>query len=219
MKVIPYTVWNNYSKVVLRLQSELVYHDTSPNAPPLRTIETNWINYVFADEESAADFQNAIVGHRLVLSVATRATLRLHTGVSGAFATAEQIAPLENLRIFYDDSMHIASALIPCSEFDDGYLIIPLNDPRNPVQLREDNDTWIRIKGLRIPIRDKVTRRPSTSQGSTKSKSEKPLTGVKINFQGKTDKDRFMSKLREYQDSAVRMNWKAEQVLGPGVAA
>ena len=50
--VVPYTVWDNHTKIVLRLKTELQYHDTSPDSRLPRRAETAWVNYIFADEPS-----------------------------------------------------------------------------------------------------------------------------------------------------------------------
>lgn len=49
-EVIPYTVWGNPSKVVLRVPAELKFYDVDSNSEPKETVETRWINYIFEDE-------------------------------------------------------------------------------------------------------------------------------------------------------------------------
>lgn len=49
-QLVPYTIWGNNLKVVLRIAAELTYHDVSPNARPLDVVKTKWVNYIFADE-------------------------------------------------------------------------------------------------------------------------------------------------------------------------
>ena len=49
-EVIPYTVWGNDSKVVLRVPTELRFHDTSLDANPLSVAKTSWVNYIFEHE-------------------------------------------------------------------------------------------------------------------------------------------------------------------------
>ena len=48
--IIPYTIWGNNLKVVLRVNAELKYHDVVPNSRPIEVVKTQWVNYVFADE-------------------------------------------------------------------------------------------------------------------------------------------------------------------------
>ena len=128
--------------------------------------------------------------------------MRLFQGVSGAFAFAEQLCGLENLRIFYDAHTNIAYGMIHyIPDFSEGYMMIPLNDVRNPLRVREENNTTVRIKGLKIPLKEKVARRPSTSDGKSKAKQEKFLVGAKIEFYAQKDKEIFMAKLKDIQDS------------------
>ncbi len=51
--MIPYTVWGNKSKVVLRVPAELKFHDIDFNAKPKEIVKTSWINYVFEDERGS----------------------------------------------------------------------------------------------------------------------------------------------------------------------
>ena len=128
--------------------------------------------------------------------------MRLFQGVSGAFAFAEQLCGLENLRIFFDAHTNIAYGMIHyIPDFSQGYMMIPLNDVRNPIRIREENHTTVRIKGLKIPLKEKVTRRPSTSDDNSKAKQEKFLTGAKIEFYARKDKEVFMAKVKDIQDS------------------
>ena len=128
--------------------------------------------------------------------------MRLFNGVSGAFTFAEQLCGLENLRIFYDPNTNVAYGMIHyVPDFAEGYMTIPLNDPRNAIRVREENNTTIRIKGLKIPLKEKVNRRPSTSEARSKQRQEKFLTGAKIEFFAQVDKDTFMAELRKIQDN------------------
>ena len=140
----------------------------------------------------------------LLLSVKTRRTMRLFQGVAGAFAFAEQLCGLENLRIFYDAHTNIAYGMIHyIPDFANGYMTIPLNDVRNPIRVREENSTTVRIKGLKIPLTERVYRRPSNGGTAAKQqpKPEKYLTGAKIEFYTRQDKDIFMAKLKDIQDT------------------
>ena len=49
-EVIPYTVWGNESKVVLRIPAELKFHDITRDATPVYRARTTWINYCFEHE-------------------------------------------------------------------------------------------------------------------------------------------------------------------------
>jgi hypothetical protein len=50
--IIPYTIWKNTSKVVLRLNADLKFRDVTPNASPHLVVKTSWVNYIFPDESS-----------------------------------------------------------------------------------------------------------------------------------------------------------------------
>lgn len=50
VSIVPYTIWGNNLKVVLRVSAELKYHDVTPNSRPVEVIKTQWVNYIFADE-------------------------------------------------------------------------------------------------------------------------------------------------------------------------
>jgi hypothetical protein len=145
------------------------------------------------------------MGKKLLLSIRTRKTTRIHSGVAGAFAQQQQLCALENLRIFRDDHTGLVHGMIhfvPDFTTQTGYMTIPLNDAKNPIRVKEDNDVTIRIKGLSIGIRDNKIRRPSTSDGkAAKQNPEKFITGAKMEFYAKDDKIIFMNKLKEIQDA------------------
>lgn len=48
--IVPYTIWGNNLKVVLRVNAELRYHDVTPDSRPIDVVKTQWVNYIFADE-------------------------------------------------------------------------------------------------------------------------------------------------------------------------
>ena len=93
------------------------------------------------------------MGRTLLLTVKTKATMRLHGGISGAFAFAEQLCGLENLRIFQDPSSGACLALLNYSpRFRDGYMVFLLNSLRKPMTIKDDGDNTVRIKGLDIHL-------------------------------------------------------------------
>lgn len=49
-QIVPYTIWGNDLKVVLRAETELKLHDVVHDSRPLQVIKTSWVNYVFSDE-------------------------------------------------------------------------------------------------------------------------------------------------------------------------
>ena len=133
--------------------------------------------------------------------------MRLHHGITGPFTLAEQLCGLENLRIFYDPHKDITSGMLHfTSDFQDSYLTFPLDSVREQIRVSEDNETTIRIKGLKIPVPNKGRRRSSATEkpGTPTSKAEKLIRGAKIEFYTPQDKQAFMTKLAEVQDSFLR---------------
>src|SRR6186713_3101241 len=96
-------------------------------------------------------FQDTLLSKRLVLSVKTKSTMRIHDGFTGAFAFAEQLCGLENLRVFIDPDSGTAIAMIHYTPaFSDGYMTFPLNNVFELIRVKEESDKVIRVKGLRI---------------------------------------------------------------------
>ena len=46
-EIIPYTVWGNDLKIILRVPTELKFHDTTLDAKPLSVAKTSWVSYIF----------------------------------------------------------------------------------------------------------------------------------------------------------------------------
>ncbi|KAI9762661.1 MAG: hypothetical protein M4579_000279 [Chaenotheca gracillima] len=204
-QVIPYTVWGASEKISIRIDSMLKFHDVSFDASSLDTVKTSWVNYVFRDEDSSVAFQNALMDKKLLLSVKTKKTIRIHDGLAGTFAYQEQMCALENLRIWQDHSTHAAIAMIHYTpQFRDGYLTFFLNSSRDPIKVREDGDRAVKIKGLNVPLKDKesLSRAPTSPdlQGHTpKPKSEKMIRAARIEFITEEDRRIFLEKVREVQ--------------------
>ena len=130
--------------------------------------------------------------------------MRLHYGITGAFTLAEQLCGLENLRIFYDPRTDINSGLLHfTSSYRDSYLVFPLDNVHEQIRVREESDTIVRIKGLKIPVVSQGRRRSSATEkpSTPNSKSEKIISGAKIEFYTPQDKQAFMTKLVQIQDS------------------
>ena len=140
----------------------------------------------------------------LLSSIRTRRTMRIFPGVSGAFTTEQQLCALENLRIFQDHNSPTVYAMIhfvPEFSSGNGYLTIPLNDPKNPIRVKESNDTTVQIKGIKVTLPQR-SRRPSGSNSkSAKKEQEKLIQGVKMEFYARQDKTAFMAQLKQVQDS------------------
>ncbi|KAL9129707.1 MAG: hypothetical protein Q9217_001910 [Psora testacea] len=204
VEIIPYTLWGNERKVVVRMPAELKYHALSTKDKPLNTAKTNWINYIFKTERGAIEFQNALMGKRLLHTFRTRRTLRLFDSiVSTAFAYQEQLCGLENLRLWSDDDGGDGSVLAMIhysANFKEGYLAFRLRGPYTTVQIKDDGEKWVKVKGLEVSLAASGTdiralKRRKSSFDTTKSpklKSEKKISGVKIEFENIVDKKLFL---------------------------
>lgn len=49
-EIIPYTVWGNTTKIVLRVPTELKYHGFTTLDKPVEIVKTEWVNYMFDSE-------------------------------------------------------------------------------------------------------------------------------------------------------------------------
>ena len=49
-EIIPYTVWGNTTKIVLRVPTELKYHGFTTLDKPVEIVKTEWVNYIFDSE-------------------------------------------------------------------------------------------------------------------------------------------------------------------------
>lgn len=144
------------------------------------------------------------MGKSLMLSLKTKRTLRVHDGLSSAFAFQEQLCGLENIRLWQDDSGDVLAMVHYSPSFRDGYLSFQVGfSSRKRVHFRGDGERHIKIKGLEVPIeakRDAVRR--TESPGGSKSpkvKSEKKINAVRIEFTTEADKRMFLNKLKEVQ--------------------
>lgn len=48
--IIPYTVWGGTNKVAIRVKSFLEFHNTVYGAPPIKTADSSWVNYILENE-------------------------------------------------------------------------------------------------------------------------------------------------------------------------
>ena len=128
--------------------------------------------------------------------------MRIHDGLTGAFAYAEQLCGLENLRIFQDYSTGGVLAIIHYNpQFRDGYMAFSLNSKSENISIRDDGENTIKVKGLAIPVDAKsiLQRRNSTPE---KKKGAKYIAGARIEFHTAMDKALFMAKFREIRAEA-----------------
>ena len=133
--------------------------------------------------------------------------MRLHDGISGAFAFAEQLCGLENLRIFQDSGSGACLALLHYSpHFRDGYMVFALNSLRKPLTIKDDGENTIKLKGLDIPLdNSKMLQRRDSATPASKPKGAKYITGAKIEFSTAMDKLLFNEKFREIQEEMFSM--------------
>ena len=154
----------------------------------------------------ANEFQNALMGKRLLYSLCTRRTLRTHENiVANTFTFQEQLCGLENLRLWTDDEGDgsILGMIQYSASFRDGYLAFRLGGPYTTVQVRDDVERWVKIKGLNVsldsPVDKKAMRRRKSSAAGMKEKKEKgekKITGVRIEFVTMADKHLFMEQIK-----------------------
>ena len=203
LEIIPYTTWGNPTTVTLRVPTKLKFYD-DPDAKPVKKIETSYTSYVFNDEQASIDFQSAIMNRRLLLSVKTQGTTRIHPGFSGKFSVDEKLCAMEDLRLWRDDANGRVFAMIHCSpQFRDGYLGFYLNGLYNTVYVSGCGPTRVKIKGLDVPTK---TRRILELNDQTpedlktlkrRRKKKQTISGVKIDFDTSEDKDAFLEVFRK----------------------
>jgi hypothetical protein len=164
----------------------------------------------------AALFQNEIMGRSLLATFRTEKTMRLHEGLGSAFAYAEQMCALENLRVWEDTESGAIIALIHFSaSFRDGYLAFYLNSSRNPIRVKDEGAREIKIKGLRVPLDkgDRALRKDSVVEdGGAKVKikgkevdRKKVISGAKIEFASDMEKREFLAMVEEMQRHMIEL--------------
>lgn len=146
------------------------------------------------------------MGKRLLYSLCTRRTLRTHDNiVANTFNFQEQLCGLENLRLWTDDEGDgsVLGMIQYSANFRDGYLAFRLGGPYKTVQVRDDGEKWVKIKGLNVsfdsPVDKKAMKRRKSSSGGAKERKErvdKGITGVRIEFVTMADKHRFMEQFK-----------------------
>lgn len=165
------------------------------------------------------------MGRTLLATLRTERTMRIHEGISGHFAYAEQLCALENLRIWKDSQTGAIIALIHFSaSFRSGYLAFYLNSLINPIKVKDDGGREVKIKGLRVPIdrKDHGVGKESTAASHTagserdkgqektedhKKKMEKGriISGAKIEFRTEMEKKEFLDMCHEMQRNMIEL--------------
>ncbi|KAJ4302745.1 hypothetical protein N0V90_001635 [Kalmusia sp. IMI 367209] len=201
---VPYSSYFSPEKVSVTVPCELKFHDTKYGQRVLKTVKTNWINYVFESAHSAALFQNELMGRTLLATYRTSKTLRIHEGLSSAFTYAEQMCGMENLRIWEDNDTLAVIALIHFSpQFRNGYLAFYLNSANAPIRVKDEGGREVKVKGLRVPLEGKGGGRKDSviAEGRAKLEVDKKrmVTGARIEFATEAEKRDFMGLVAEVQ--------------------
>jgi len=200
-EIIPYTVWGKTTSVVLRVPTELRYHDIDLYDKPLSTAKTSWVNYHFLDEHGSKTFQSALMWKRLLYSFRTRRTMLSHEGfVMSTFSFQEQLCGLENLRLWRDDEAGSTIAMIQYSpSFHEGYFSFRLSGPGTMAKAVDDGEKWVKIKGLNIVLEPKSvsvssSSNPSSPDGSSRSKKSeaKNIRAIRVEFSSSEEKYKFL---------------------------
>ena len=61
-EIIPYTSFFTTKKVSITLRTKVIHHDVVPGSTPLKTADTNWVNYHFEDEEGLCSNRSTAAG-------------------------------------------------------------------------------------------------------------------------------------------------------------
>lgn len=143
------------------------------------------------------------MGRTLLGTFRTDQTMRIHEGLSGAFSYAEQMAGMENLRVWEDNDTAAVIAMIHFSaHFKAGYLAFYINSSAHPIRVKEEGKTEVKVKGLRVPL---IERRKDSvvggggGGGTKKEKDTKVLSGCKIEFASEVEKREFVSLVKDCQ--------------------
>ncbi|KAL8668275.1 MAG: hypothetical protein Q9168_007093 [Polycauliona sp. 1 TL-2023] len=212
---IPYTLWGNEKRVVIRQPTELRFYKRPNSRSFYRTTETSWVTYSFDSASQASDFQSTLLSPlQLIRSLPTTRTMRLHpSSLIRAFSPRLQLCGLENLRVFRDvNDPHCLVCMIhysPNFRPSDGeeYIVFRLYPPpRNSVRIREDGNSCVKIKGL--DIRGSPAGEQAKKGNGFQSKSElmeeeaygsQSIEKLKIEFESGKEKREFLEMTRELQ--------------------
>ena len=201
--------------MVLRIPTELIYHDIDIHDKPVKTAKTSWVNYHFKDEQGSKAFQSALMWKPLLYSFCTRRTMLAHEGfVSAAFSFQEQLCGLENLRLWRDEEAGSTIAMIHYSpNISEGYLSFRVSGPGTTAKIIDEGEKWVKVKRLNIVLGPKlVSASPSpksvSASPSPKSPSpegggggggrgggrraEKKIPAIKIEFSTPEEKYKFL---------------------------
>ena len=201
VEIIPYTVWGNTASVVLRVPTELKFHDIDPCDKPMLTANTSWVNYRFRGERESAAFQSALMWKRLLYSFRTQRTVLSHESfILSTFSFREQLCALENIRLWRDLETGSTIAMIQYSpSFHEGYLSFRLSGPGTVAKIIDDGDKWVKVKRLNIVLEPNAASAPtspsspSSNSGSRGKKMEtKKITAIRVEFSSAEEKYKFL---------------------------
>ncbi|KAL8683931.1 MAG: hypothetical protein Q9186_000142 [Xanthomendoza sp. 1 TL-2023] len=213
--IIPYTLWSNQKKVIIRHPTDLRYYHGARSESPYKSMETSWVTYSFSSESESSDFQSTLLSPlQLVKSFPTSRTMRLHPSpFVRAFSPRLQLCGLENLRVFRDANdpncllcmIHYSPNFCPSN--GEEYIVFKLYPPpRISVRIREDGESCVKIKGLDIrgyPAGEQA-KKFKTSQTAVERLEEEAygthsIEKIKIEFESGKEKREFLEMTRELQ--------------------
>lgn len=178
-ETVPYCSYFEPEKVSLEPPDEpgagLRFHAEEWGGMLKEEKKTNWINYYFAIESDAINFQSAVFGRMLLGSFRTTKTTVIHKGILGAFAFEEQFANIELLRLWEEDGVETPGAvggvmalMHISSSFGEGWARWWINNSRQPVTIKEDGVKYARVKGIDVTVvRPGATARRARSASSS----------------------------------------------------
>ncbi|KAF2114864.1 hypothetical protein BDV96DRAFT_86702 [Lophiotrema nucula] len=197
---VPYSSYFTPEKISVTVPCELKYHDVQYGIRPSKIARTRWINYVFDDPKGAILFQNELMGRTLLGTFRTEKTLRIHEGLSGAFAYQEQMCGMENLRIWEDDTLGAVICMIHFSaHFKTGYLAFYLNSLNAHIRVKDEGGREVKVKGLKVPLEKGALRKDSVAGGGKELDKKKIISGARIEFASEVEKREFIALVKNVQ--------------------
>ena len=123
--------------------------------------------------------------------------------MSTAFSHKEQLCGLENLRLWsdaYGSDGSLLATIHYSAKFSPGYLAFRLCGPSKTVQVKDEGEKWVDIRGLEVsPAAEGTdmkafwrTKSSTDASKSPKLKKEKIITGVRMEFDKASDQVRFL---------------------------
>lgn len=213
--MVPYTLWGNEKRVVIRYLTKLRYYATPTADSPYKKMESSWVTYTFESGPLAAEFQSALLSPwQLLRTLPTTRTVRLHKSPwVRTFSPRLQLCGLENLRIFRDMSdpnalvcmVHYSPNFLPSD--GEEYIVFRLYPPpSNSVRIREDGDKCVKIKGLDIrgSSAEDHRKKGKAPQSQAEQLEEEAygshsIEKIKIEFESENEKRQFLELTRELQ--------------------